>query len=144
MFKNNQINEKEIETIIGHSVRVKGDFHTKGSMQIEGQLEGTLKIGNDLIVGEGAKIIANAHANRMMISGEINGNINAKESLEITETAVINGDIEAKVLSVDPGAQINGKIKMGAMTEQDKAKIIEEQENYPSQVKKESKEDSKK
>lgn len=144
MFKNKQINEKEIETIIGQSVRVKGDFHTKGSMQIEGQLEGTLKIGSDLIIGDGAKIIANAQANRMMISGEIHGNINAKESLEITETAVINGDIEAKVISVDPGAQINGKIKMGGLTEQEKAKMIEEYENQPSQTKKESREDLKK
>ncbi len=112
MFKKQSINEKEIETIIGPSVKIKGNFETKGSIQIDGELEGTLKIGQDLIVGEGAKITANLRANRIMVSGEINGNIKASESLEITETATVNGDIEAKILSVDPGARLNGKIKM--------------------------------
>ncbi|MBT4277622.1 polymer-forming cytoskeletal protein [Candidatus Falkowbacteria bacterium] len=112
MFKNQPINEKEIETIIGPSVKVKGEFETEGSIQIEGQLEGTLKIGSDLIVGEKAKVTANLQANRVMVSGKVQGNIKAKESLELTETAEINGDIDAVLLSVDPGAQINGKIKM--------------------------------
>jgi cytoskeletal protein CcmA (bactofilin family) len=128
MFKNTQINEKEIETIIGHSVKVKGNFITKGSMQIDGELEGTLKIGNDLIVGEGAKIIANVNASRIMVSGNIKGNLKASESLEITETARVEGDVESKLLSVDAGAQINGKIKMAELTAQEKNQIIEDAE----------------
>ena len=58
MFKQEQVDEKEVETIIGPSVKVKGNFQTKGSVQIDGQLEGTLKIEENLIVGENAKIIA--------------------------------------------------------------------------------------
>ena len=129
MFKKEQINEKEIETIIGSSVKVKGNFITKGSMQIDGELEGTLKIGSDLIIGEGARIIASINANRIMVSGSIKGNLKANESLEITETARIEGDIEAKVFSVDAGAQINGKIKMAELTAQEKSQIIEEIED---------------
>jgi cytoskeletal protein CcmA (bactofilin family) len=128
MFKNKQIDEKEIETIIGPSVKVKGNFITKGSMQIDGELEGTLKIGNDLIVGEGAKITANVNANRIMVSGSIKGNLKANESLEITDTAKVEGDIESKVFSVDAGAQINGRLKMAELTAQEKSEIIEEVE----------------
>ena len=126
MFKNQQIDEKSIETIIGHSVKVKGNFQTNGGMQIDGELEGTLKIGTDLIIGENAKIIANAQADRIMVSGKIKGNIRAKESLEITETAKIDGDIETKILSTEPGAQINGTIKMSEASEKEKASIIKE------------------
>lgn len=133
MFKNNEITEKGIETIIGQSVKVKGNFTSKGSMQIDGQLEGTLKIGNDLIVGEGAKIVANAFAKRIMVSGEIKGNIKATESLEVTETAVIEGDIEAKIISIDPGAQVNGKIKMMTSSKEEKEQIIEEIEESPEE-----------
>ncbi len=129
MFKNQQINEKEIETIIGQSVKVKGNFQTNGSMQIDGQLEGSLKIGNDLIIGEGASIVANAESNRMMISGKVSGNIKTKESLEITETATIDGDIETKVISIDPGAQINGKIKMVKMSTDEKNELTKEVKN---------------
>ena len=117
MFKNQPINEKEIETIIGPSVKVNGNFETKGSIQIEGHLEGTLKIGSDLIVGEKANVVANLQAKRIMIAGEVKGNIRAKESLEITESARISGDIEVNMISIDPGAQINGKIKMLTNTE---------------------------
>lgn len=129
MFKNQQINEKEIETIIGQSVKVKGNFQTNGSMQIDGQLEGSLKIGNDLIIGDGASIIANAESNRMMISGRVTGNIKAKESLELTETATIDGDIETKIISIDPGAQINGKIKMTKMSVGEKNELAKEIKN---------------
>ncbi len=134
MFKNQQINEKEIETIIGPLVKVKGDFQTDGSMQIDGHLEGTLKIGNDLIVGEKAVIIANLQAKRIMVAGEVIGNIKAKESLEITETAKINGDINAQILSVDPGAQINGRIKMAEKAQVPKNENPEKQTNEKNKI----------
>ena len=75
MFKNQQIDEKSIETIIGHSVKVKGNFQTDGGMQIDGELEGSLKIGTDLIIGENAKIVANAQADRIMDCYYFNGNL---------------------------------------------------------------------
>ncbi|NCF75484.1 MAG: hypothetical protein GWO87_03300 [Xanthomonadaceae bacterium] len=125
MFKNQQIDEKTIETIIGQSVKVKGDFQTSGGMQIDGELKGTLNIGTDLIIGENAKIIANAQANRIMVSGKIKGNLKANESLEITETARIDGDLETKVLSTEPGAQINGMIKMSEISEKEKNNLKE-------------------
>lgn len=112
MFKQQQINEKEIETIIGPSVKVKGNFQTKGSMQIDGQLEGTLKIEESLIIGEGAKIIASIKAKKISISGEVKGNISASESLTLSSGSKIEGDIETNEFSVASGAIINGKIKM--------------------------------
>ncbi|MEA2088833.1 MAG: polymer-forming cytoskeletal protein [Patescibacteria group bacterium] len=120
MFKNQQIDEKSVETIIGHSVKVKGNFQTDGGMQIDGEMEGSLKVGTDLIIGENAKIKADAQANRIMISGKIKGNIKANKSLELTETARIDGDIETKILSTEPGAQINGSIKMSEISGKEK------------------------
>ena len=120
MFKQEQINEKEIETIIGPSVKVKGNFQTKGSMQIDGQMEGTLKIEESLIIGEGAKITANIKAKKISVAGEIKGNISASESLTLSEGSKIEGDIETNIISIAPGAVINGKIKMGEAQNQEK------------------------
>ncbi|MCK4745251.1 polymer-forming cytoskeletal protein [Candidatus Parcubacteria bacterium] len=122
MFKQEQINEKGVETIIGPSVKVKGNFQTKGSVQIDGQLEGTFKIEEDLIVGENAKITANIQAKKISVAGEIKGNINASESLTLSEKSRIEGDIETDVLSAAPGAIINGKIKMGQKQNLEKIK----------------------
>ncbi|MBU0636645.1 MAG: polymer-forming cytoskeletal protein [Patescibacteria group bacterium] len=112
---NNQNQEKgfkDIETIIGPSVKVKGDFHGTGNIIIEGIVEGNLKTNGNLQVGNKAKITANIEAKEAKISGEIRGNIKINGYLEITTAAKFFGDIETSSLSIEQGAIINGKITM--------------------------------
>jgi cytoskeletal protein CcmA (bactofilin family) len=103
---------KEVETIIGPSVKVKGNFHGQGNIVIEGILEGNLKTGNNLYVGDKAKVTANIEAKEATISGEVNGNVKVRGYLDITSTAKILGDIEASSLSIARGAILNGKCTM--------------------------------
>ncbi|PIP18109.1 MAG: cell shape determination protein CcmA [Parcubacteria group bacterium CG23_combo_of_CG06-09_8_20_14_all_35_9] len=103
---------KEIETIIGPSVKVEGDFSGEGNVVVEGVVNGTLKTKQNLTVGEHAKISADVEAINAEISGQVKGNIKAKEKLELTNTAKIFGDIEAKILIVKAGAIFNGKCNM--------------------------------
>ena len=105
-------NLKEFETIIGPSVKVKGDFHGLGSIIVEGILEGSLKTNGSLKVGEKAKVTADIEAKEAKIGGEIKGNIKVKNYLEITATAKIFGDIEASLISIAKGAVLNGKCTM--------------------------------
>lgn len=114
MFKKeNQGGEsKEVETVIGPSVKVKGNFHGKGNIIVEGILEGSLKTAGNIFVGENAKITANIETNDIEIAGEINGNIKAEGYLEIKSTAIITGDVDCKTVSIEKGAQINGKYSM--------------------------------
>ena len=104
---------KEIETIIGPSVKVKGDFHGSGNIVVEGTVEGSLKSDNTLSVKDKAKVIANVEAGDAIIGGEVQGNIKIKGYLEITGTAIILGDIEASSISISPGAVFNGRCTMG-------------------------------
>lgn len=104
---------KEAETIIGPSVKVKGEFNGQGDIIVEGVLEGSLKTGNRLRVGDKAKIKANVEAKDSSVSGEVTGNLKIKGFLEVTATAKITGDIEVNSLSIEKGAQINGRISMG-------------------------------
>ena len=103
---------KEAETIIGPSVKVKGNFHGDGNIIVEGILEGSLKTQSSLLVGDKARVTANIEAKEATISGEVTGNINAKGYLEIGPTAKITGDITASSLSVSRGAVLNGKCTM--------------------------------
>lgn len=105
---------KGFETVIGPSVKVKGDFHGMGNIIVEGVLSGTLKTSGNLTVGEKAKITASIEAKEASIAGEIRGNIKTRGYLEISSSAKIFGDIEASVLSIEKGALINGKCTMGA------------------------------
>ena len=79
----------EFETVIGPSVKVKGDFNAQGNIIVEGIVEGNLKTAGNLEVGEKAKVTANVEAREAKIGGEIRGNVKIKGFLEITATAKI-------------------------------------------------------
>jgi cytoskeletal protein CcmA (bactofilin family) len=103
---------KDAETIIGESIKVKGNFQGQGNIVIEGFLEGSLKTEANLLVGNQAKIIANIEAKDAIINGEIKGNIKAKNYLLIGKTAKIFGDIQYGEISIEKGAVINGQLLM--------------------------------
>ncbi|MFA6423726.1 MAG: polymer-forming cytoskeletal protein [Candidatus Magasanikbacteria bacterium] len=102
----------EVETIVGPSVNVEGDFASEGNIIVKGTVSGSVHTSRFLYVEIGAKIMANVRAGNAKISGEVKGNLKIKETLELTSTAKVLGDIEAKVLSVEPGALLFGKVSM--------------------------------
>ena len=103
---------KEAETIIGPTVKVKGDFHGQGNIVVEGEVEGSLKSRNKLQVKDKAKVIADVEAKDAIIGGTVQGNITVEGYLELTKTAVVNGDIVASSLSIARGAVFNGRCTM--------------------------------
>lgn len=134
MFKKDQgeIEHGEVETIIGPSVTVDGDFNAAGDVVVEGTVSGTLKTEKRLRVGENAKILANVSAHSALIAGEIHGDIKVKENLELTSSAKIFGDINTKTLSVESGAIIQGKCVVGDESEIKQTKSSKEK---PSKMK---------
>ena len=89
---------------------------------------GSVKTSADLYVGERARIHANVAATNAKVSGEIRGNVKIKAKLELTPTSRIFGDVHTKILTVEAGAQINGKVVMGAEEEAASAKATERTE----------------
>jgi len=106
------VSEDTVETIVGPSVNVEGDFASEGNIIVKGTVSGSVHTSRHLVVESGARIMANVRAQSAQIAGEVKGNMKIKESLEILSTARIIGDVEAKVLAVEAGALIFGKITM--------------------------------
>jgi len=103
---------KDAETIIGASIKVKGNFQGQGNIIIEGLLEGSLKTASDVFIGNQSKVIANIESKGAVINGEVRGNIKAKGYLIIGGTAQIFGDIQYGEISIDKGASVNGQLIM--------------------------------
>ncbi|MDP1709524.1 MAG: polymer-forming cytoskeletal protein [Candidatus Komeilibacteria bacterium] len=103
-----KINEGENETIIGQTVKVDGDFISDGNVLVQGMVNGSLKTRGDLRVEKGAKIKADVEAANALVAGQIKGNVCIQNSLELYASAVVEGDISAKILSIEPGAILNG------------------------------------
>lgn len=105
---------KDAETIIGSSIKVKGNFNGKGDIVIEGILEGSLKTDANVFIGEKARVNANLEAGEAFISGEISGNIKIKKYLAIGKNAQITGDVHCGEISIERGALISGQIIVSA------------------------------
>lgn len=101
---------KDAETIIGASIKVKGNFQGQGNIIIEGSLEGSLKTNANLFIGEKAKVLANVEAKDAIVNGELHGNLKTKGYLALGGSAKIFGDVQYGELSVERGAVINGQL----------------------------------
>lgn len=120
---------KEVETIIGPSVKVEGDFKADGNVIIEGQVNGSFKTKKNLRIGEGARVKASVEAENAWVGGEIKGNVIVKNHLELSPQARIKGDVETQILTMETGSQINGHVKMGEMLAGEKLEQTTEIEN---------------
>ncbi len=100
------------ETIIAQGVKVEGEFTSQGDVVIDGEVIGTVKTASSLRVGESARIQANVTAQSAVIAGEVIGNIQAFERLELLESSKVQGDVETQLISIAPGAVVNGRLTM--------------------------------
>ncbi len=101
-----------VETVVGPSVTVEGDFASEGNIIVKGTVSGNVTTSRLLSVEEGARIFANVKAGTAVIAGSIKGNVKVESKLELTETAQILGDIVCRDLEVESGALIQGKVTM--------------------------------
>jgi cytoskeletal protein CcmA (bactofilin family) len=101
-----------VETIVGPSMHVEGDFSSEGNITIKGSVAGSIQTSQLIRVEEGARIHANVKAGSAVISGQVKGNIRADDRLEITSSAQILGDIQCVTIAIEPGAILQGKITM--------------------------------
>lgn len=101
--------ENTVDTIIGVSVTLKGNIYNKGSIQVNGTVEGEVKSDENVIVGETAEIKGPVVAKKIEASGIIRGLVEAREKLEINPTGKIYGDVNAKTLIIKEGAMFVGK-----------------------------------
>lgn len=107
--KNAAIGKDGIETVIGPSVKLEGNFICQGGIVIEGEVKGTIKTADFLEVGEGASVVADVSAKEAKIGGEVRGNIKIDGYMEVTSSARLFGDIEAAFVSIARGAVVKGK-----------------------------------
>ncbi|RNC29333.1 MAG: hypothetical protein AWM53_00686 [Candidatus Dichloromethanomonas elyunquensis] len=95
-------------TYLAEDCEIKGSFISKGNARIDGNIEGTIQVNGDLVIGQSAVLKANIEAQTISIAGEVRGNVKAKELLELSSTARLFGDINTRQLKIDQGARFIG------------------------------------
>jgi len=101
-----------INAIITEGSRVEGSLTFAGDARIGGNISGSIFSTGELIISQGAKIVADINADVVIISGDVNGNIVATSRVEILRPAQFKGTISSPSLSVEEGVIFHGQTAM--------------------------------
>jgi cytoskeletal protein CcmA (bactofilin family) len=119
--KNGQENiDTHLETVIGAESSFQGTLRSKGSIRIDGKIEGGVS-AEGVILGERGEVQGDISARTVVIGGKVTGNIHATESLELLAKCQVFGDLHAPQLLIAEGAIFEGSCLMAS----EKAKVIE-------------------
>jgi cytoskeletal protein CcmA (bactofilin family) len=98
---------------IGRSVVIKGELDGSEDLIIDGHVEGKIELReHTLTIGANGRIKAQIFAKAVIVLGELTGNINAAERVEIRENGAVDGDIVAPRVGIAEGAHFRGSIDM--------------------------------
>jgi len=97
-------------TVISESTSVVGDVVTRGPLMVSGQVQGNGRIGGTLSMSKSAHWQGDISAKSAVLAGKVNGKIVIEDKLEVSASAVIEGEIVARVLAIANGARIEGAV----------------------------------
>lgn len=107
-------NENKVVTILGPGTQVKGELSCKGTIRIEGKVEGTVYSDDSVVLLDSGAIKGDIHAGQVIISGEVRGNVKAVDRLEISSQGKVIGDISAPRICIHEGVVFEGLCTMKA------------------------------
>ncbi len=111
--------ENDFPTIIGADAKFKGDLSFDKSVKVLGSFEGRIDTKGDLLVASGGMLQADVEAGNIVIEGELNGNVAAKDMVELKESARLQGDLRCERLIVTEGARFVGHCSVGGGIERE-------------------------
>jgi cytoskeletal protein CcmA (bactofilin family) len=95
-------------SFIGPEVLISGDLATDAQLHVDGRIDGNVRC-NQLVQGEAGIIAGNIHAEEARLAGTVEGQVNVR-TLFVESTARVMGDIAYETISIDAGAQLEGRL----------------------------------
>jgi len=98
---------------IGPSIHVKGELMGNEDLVIEGRVEGIVRLrDHHLTVGKSATILATLEAKSIRVEGNVQGDVQASERVELATGSSVVGDVTAPRVSIADGARFKGSVDM--------------------------------
>ena len=114
------------QAVLGSGARFKGKISNANSIEINGFVEADL-VTEKVTIGSAGKFIGAVDSDLVVIAGEYEGKMQA-ESVWLTETSRISGEVHYKSLQMDRGAALNCRVVHNwNETDNSKAEEIEDQ-----------------
>lgn len=115
-------------TLISKDSEIVGDISFSGDLEIQGVVRGNIMAKTDssatVRVVEGGRVEGEIHSPKIIVNGEVSGDIHCGEHVELAAKACVNGNVHYNLIEMVKGAQINGNlVYAGAAKKLAKAKV---------------------
>jgi cytoskeletal protein CcmA (bactofilin family) len=103
---------QEVRVSLGPDAEVTGKLSFETATRIEGKLRGEVRASDLLVIGAEAVVHATVRASKLVVLGEIRGQIEGADRVEIWAGGRLFGDVETSCLVVQEGATFEGRSRM--------------------------------
>jgi cytoskeletal protein CcmA (bactofilin family) len=100
------------KNVLNSDVEIKGNIKFSGELTLDGKLDGEIHTDGALALGDSAVVNGNITAQSVTVRGKVNGNITAKEKIDIKAKAELFGDIRSARLTIEEGVTFVGKTEV--------------------------------
>jgi cytoskeletal protein CcmA (bactofilin family) len=99
-------------SVFGPTLRFKGELKAQEDIKIEGRIEGTIHHQQRVVVGQKGEVVATVNAAAIDVDGKVQGDMSAKKSIKVSQSAIVRGNLRAPSVSITEGANFNGGVTM--------------------------------
>ena len=101
------------ESVIAADLSIEGKIEGAGHVRIAGKFKGDVKVQGNLTIDQGARVSGGVSAQKVSLAGELDGNIESAQQVELLPSGMVNGDVKAGSLTVAAGSRIRGHVECG-------------------------------
>jgi cytoskeletal protein CcmA (bactofilin family) len=101
------------ESVIAADLTIEGKIEGSGSVRIAGTFKGDIRVQGDLTVESGARVNGAVRADKVVIAGELEGNVEGAKRVELQAGGSITGDVTAGAFTVAAGSRMRGQVAFG-------------------------------
>jgi len=113
-----------IHSLIGVDTVVDGNIRFNGGLRIDGEVNGNVTAvpgkPSTLVLSQSAQVNGEIEVTHLMTNGAISGAVSVSEYLELQSKARVNGDVRYKMLEMQVGAVVEGRLLHDNAESQDK------------------------
>jgi cytoskeletal protein CcmA (bactofilin family) len=101
------------ESLIASDLTIEGKIEGVGHVRIAGRFKGDVHVQGDLTIEVGAKVNGGVRARKVIVAGELEGNIESAQRVELLDSGVMIGDLKAETVIVAAGSRMKGQVEFG-------------------------------
>jgi cytoskeletal protein CcmA (bactofilin family) len=102
------LDEEDYDTVLAPDIEFTGSIQFEEPFMIKGRVTGTIEASSDLLVDLGAVVKADIKAARVIIKGDVTGNVTATQVVHVFSSGKLNGDVTAPEVVLDSGCYFTG------------------------------------